>query len=253
MGQDRELVEAALTEIGSIALHGAGGNGFIFYAHDVRRVLYKMFNASVAQLAQQRTCNAPFTSSTLVAGSKISEEQLDSIIEGCTKGNSHGEHGVPDRLHMDRIVSCLNKYFAGEWKPVLRGKCTTACPCGDPSKHCAGCSGASDDHNTVSKAVDAGSTPAAPATEVFIGEFADFDQKQGDAIDHSVRTGAPLFASFNQRMKEILDTVRELRCVEHRIPLNAQGRCSACDWWGHETRSTMQDLTKRDHLPEGSY
>lgn len=231
MGQDRELVEAALTEIGSIALHGAGDKGFIFYAHDVRRVLYNMLNASVAQLAQQRTCNAPFTSSTLVAGSKISEEQLDSIIEGCTKGNSHGEHGVPARLHMDRIVSCLNKYFAGEWKPVLRGKCTTtACPCGHPEWHCAGCSGASDDHNAVSKAADEGSTPSAPAMRV----------------PHKCSVGCTIPPTDHWPAAPAVPT-----CRDHNIPINPDGTCSACNWWGH--KPVVQDLTKRDHLPEGSY
>lgn len=156
--------------------------------------LFIKFAAAVAQMVEQRTCNAKVGGSIPSSGSKITEAELDSIIEGCTKGNSHGEHGVPARLHMDRIVSCLNKYFAGEWKPVL--------------------SGASDDHNAVSKAADEGSTPSAPAIPT---------------------------------------------CRDHNIPINSDGTCSACDWWGHKTfiminpRLFVQDLTKRDHLPEGSY
>jgi len=41
----------------------------------------------------------------------LTEAQLADYIEACTIGNSHGEHGVPERIHMDRLVNVINQFF----------------------------------------------------------------------------------------------------------------------------------------------
>jgi hypothetical protein len=42
----------------------------------------------------------------------ISAEQLYRFIDACTIGNSHGEHGVPERIHLDRLANVINREIA---------------------------------------------------------------------------------------------------------------------------------------------
>lgn len=42
----------------------------------------------------------------------ITIADLYRFIDSCTIGNSHGEHGVPERIHLDRLANVINKFFA---------------------------------------------------------------------------------------------------------------------------------------------
>jgi hypothetical protein len=73
MGQDRELIEDAISKIGRVALKGVHQNsGFVFHVADVRKILKKLLeDAAVAQMEERLTCNQGVEGSNPSGGSSF--------------------------------------------------------------------------------------------------------------------------------------------------------------------------------------